>query len=662
MPTDFRVGDLLPVLGGRLLTGNPETVWTTYCIDSRNSEPGAVFVPLMGQARDGHYYIMDALNKGAVCALVRGGHHMIHEITSHVRERSMRMGRESIGRNQEICIVEVKHTLVALQRLAEWFRMQFDINLVAVTGSVGKTGTKEMLIQLLSTKYPTVGTEKNFNNEIGVPLALAKITPRTKMAVVEMAMRSRGEISLLSRIAKPNVGLIVSTSGSHVGRVGGFEEIVKAKAEVADGLQIGGTMVLNRHDANFVATFDEVKKRTRGGEQVNFKYYDAGNAYETAGFPPFRPPVMQTEAEDPGAEPDVWVEGVKLRGLSGSTFNLCSKEGKAPVELRLLGRSAVENLASAATVAMSLGMTLQEIAAAAPALLPAPQRLNLYQLEDDLYLIDDCYNSSPASAYDSLELMLNVDKRFRKVLVLGDMLELGKYETLMHRQLAQLALNLPFDEIYAVGPRMNAVNEVEGRQDVEVYYIEGTARAERMAMAEAEPQLKTFGGGVLDPAADRGYDDYGGGRKGYQDRGYQDRGGGIGGGGGFGGGSGASGFGQGGFRDAFGEGGPAGGGGRGSSRGSDVGFSDMGFGDPGSYGDKPQRGGGRFRDPLHDQERRGHFEDGENLLDDRAAAKLSALIMNRIQQDWRPTVILVKGSRALHLERVVNDLLSGGER
>src|SRR5688500_5787574 len=158
MLSDFRLGDILPVLGGRLICGNPETRFVGYCIDSRNVEHGVIFVPLMGQARDGHQYVIDSLGKGAVAALVRSGHHQIHEIASWARER-VRTSRD------EPAVIEVRHTLVALQKLAEWWRAQHDVKVAGITGSVGKTGTKEMLIQLLAPKLATVGTEKNFNNE-----------------------------------------------------------------------------------------------------------------------------------------------------------------------------------------------------------------------------------------------------------------------------------------------------------------------------------------------------------------------------------------------------------------------------------------------------------------------------------------------------------------
>lgn len=547
----FKISDVMDALGGRLVHGNPEIAFANYCIDSRYVDQNSLFIPLMGQSRDGHQFVLDAISKGAAAVLVRSGHHQIHEILEWLHERAHRGGYQEYN---DVCVIEVRHTLVALQKLAEWFRLRFDAKVVGITGSVGKTGTKEMMIQMLSLKHLTVGTEKNFNNEIGVPLALSRITPRTEMVVIEMAMRARGEISLLSRIAHPDVAMITNTTGSHVGRLGSFDEIYKAKCEIIDGLRPGGTVILNRGDENLGRILEEIRAKRGRQDDINIKLFDASAVYHNTGIPPFMPPHSDGVSSAVELEPDIWLEDVKVRGLQGSSFTLCSKQERVAIELNLLGRGAVENLTAAAIAAHECGMSLQEIGDVAPSLLPAPQRLNLFQLRENLFLVDDCYNSSPASALDSLELMLNVNPKFRKILVLGDMLELGKYETLLHRQMALTALNMPVDVVYAVGPRMNAINEVEGRDDVELYYIEGHSELE--GYNHAAKQYARFGDAYPDVRAQRN--------------------------------------------------------------------SDEGV-----------------------------------ILDDGAAAKLSAMLLSKISQLKKPAVVLVKGARALHLERIVNDLLSG---
>lgn len=547
--SDFTIDSLLKPLGGRLIHGNSQVSFENFCIDSRYVDGRTLFVPLMGQNRDGHQFIIDSIGKGAVAAVVRAGHHQVHEIVEWLH------AHHGHGVNidmADVCIIEVRHTLVALQKLAEWFRMQFDATILGVTGSVGKTGTKEMLIQLLSSKYPTIGTEKNFNNEIGVPLALAKLTAQTRVAVIEMAMRARGEIGLLSRIAHPNLAVITNTSGSHVGRLGSFSEIYKAKSEIINGMLSPGKVVLNRNDPNVLKIIAEFEKKTEGPDELSKMFFDASAAYANCGLHQTLLPSISNGKPSELPEADIWLEDVELKGLAGASLVLCGKDEKVDVELTLLGRGAVDNFTAAAATAYQLGMTLDEIAAIAPSLLPVPQRLNLFQLEEQLYLIDDCYNSSPASANDSLEMMLSVDPKFRKIVVFGDMLELGKFETLLHRRCAQIALNLPIDAIYAVGPRMNAVNEIETDDNVELYYIEGHS------------SLGGFAGGRL----------------------------------------------------------------------------------PSHFGDPAGRG-------------RGSRKPDSAILDDEAVRKLASMLLSDINSSDRPTVVLVKGSRGLHLERLVNDLLSG---
>jgi UDP-N-acetylmuramyl pentapeptide synthase len=253
-------------------------------------------------------------------------------------------------------------------------------------------------------------------------------------------------------------------------------------------------------------------------------------------------------------EPDIWIEDYQPLGLEGSRMTLCSKAERVPCTIPLLGRGIVENFAAAALTALEAGMSLADVARIGGQLLPSPQRLHLMQLRPNLFLIDDCYNSSPASARDSIELLETLDPALRKIVILGDMLELGKYETLLHRQVALTALSLPLDTFVAVGPRMNAVNEVEAREDIHLYYVEGNSEQE--AGEEA-----VFG-------AKRGV------------RGWQN--------------------------------------------------------------------------PVQPQ------PPGEMvILGDAAAAKIGHLVLTRIASDKRPAVVLIKGSRALHLERVVNQLIAG---
>lgn len=476
MDYPFRVKQLLGPLGGRLLAGDPETEFATFCIDSRYVGEASLFIPLLGQQRDGHHFVLDAFQKGARASLVRQGHRLVPDILKVLQESETYV---SFSHLQHATVIEVRHTLVALQKIASWFRRQFaPVKVLAISGSVGKTQTKEMALSLLRSKHQVVGTDKNFNNEIGVPLTLAKLTPQVEAAVVEMAMRGRGEISLLSRIAQPNVALITNVLGSHIGRLGTNVEVAKAKTEIVDGMKPGDVLWLNSSDSYLpvmLAQLDEKQALRRGLELAFFDTSRTRSAAPTV--PPFVLPEGSPDMTPPSSvdtTPSLWVEGVELKGLQGSHFMLCQQGQCLPVELKIPGRGAVANFTCAAALCSRCGMSLEECVALSPDLEPTPQRLVPYELRPGALLVDDSYNSSPASTQEALELIAQLPPKTRRILILGDMLELGKYETMFHRQVANQVLALPPSLIIAVGPRMAPLQEVPPKNGLEVLWYRGT--------------------------------------------------------------------------------------------------------------------------------------------------------------------------------------------
>ena len=471
----FKLKDLLGTLGGRILIGGPEVEFTTFCIDSRYATGGSLFIPLLGQHRDGHHFVLDAFQKHAAASLVRRGHHLVPEILKVLQESATYV---SFSHLQLATVIEVRHTLVALQKVASWFRRQFEsTKILAISGSVGKTQTKEMTLAMLGTRYQVVGTDKNFNNEIGVPLTLAKLSPQADAVVVEMAMRGRGEISLLSRITQPNVALITNVLGSHIGRLGSNIEVAKAKAEIVDGMKPGDVLWLNAGDPCLPVILTQLaeKQAVRRGLQLSF--FDTSGA-RTAGspLPPLALPSESREVppdSSPEAKPSLWVEDVELKGLRGSRFMLCRDCQRLPVALKIPGRAAVANFTCAAALCSQLGMSLEECADLSPSLEPTPQRLVPYELRPGALLLDDSYNSSPASTQEALELIAQLPSSTRRILVLGDMLELGKYETMLHRQVATQVSRLPPSLVLGVGPRMAALKETPPAEGTEVLWFRG---------------------------------------------------------------------------------------------------------------------------------------------------------------------------------------------
>jgi len=487
MTYPFRASDILEPLQGKILCGTENGSFTTFVIDSRLAKRNTLFVPLIGQHRDGHSFVTDALVKGSQVALLRQNHKLIPQIISAVQEPEKYNLPNSI-RNSTL--IEVRHTLVALQKLATWFRKKFsNVKLFAITGSVGKTQTKEMALSILKESLCVVGTDKNFNNEIGVPLAVGKLAPGVEAAVIEMAMRGRGEISLLSRIAEPDFALITNTHASHIGRLGSWVEIAKAKAEIVDGLKAGGVLWLNRHDQGLPTILKEVSDKPIFKDGIKLKFFDVSKAKDAV--PPL--PRIFTDLQMVDDEsltafktsPDLWVEEVEILGLNGCKFVVATPYERQHVRLKVLGRGAVENFTCACAVSLELGLSLKECAKRAESLAPVPQRLVPLELKPGVILIDDTYNSAPASCEEAVELLSLIPPDFKKILVIGDMLELGRYEKILHRQVAQQVYTLSPEVLIAIGPRAKAFKEVPIPRGVEVIYYEGTASAEEIADGSA---------------------------------------------------------------------------------------------------------------------------------------------------------------------------------
>ncbi len=476
MDDTFAVREILAPLAGNVLFGSPEARFGTYCIDSRYACEGVLFVPLLGQQRDGHQFVLDALSRGATVSLLRTGHHLVPEILRVLNDSKDYV---SAKHAQGITLVDVRHTLVALQKLASWYRRRFEaVKVVGITGSVGKTQTKEMLLTLLKNGSKVVGTDKNFNNEIGVPLTLSKLCRDTQFAVVEMAMRGRGEISLLSRIAQPDTAMITNALGSHIGRLGSGIEIARAKSEIVDGMKAGSKLWLNLRDRYLPIVLQEIEAKQAIQRGLQVAYFDAAPA-----MPQTSPALLIPSGPDEipacsgleNAEASIWLSEVKQLGLKGSMIKVCTKEGCVPVELKVLGRGATENFLCASALALEMGLELGDLPARAADVFPTPQRLVPYKLKRHVTLIDDSYNSSPASTHDALDLLSHLGEGTKLILVLGDMLELGKFETMMHKQIAAHVYKLPPSLVIGIGPRMAALREVEVPAGFELVWFHGVA-------------------------------------------------------------------------------------------------------------------------------------------------------------------------------------------
>ncbi len=346
--------------------------------DSRNLAPGSLFVPLRGERFDGHDYLGQAVKNGAAACL-----------------------SEEVVAGLSVPVVRVANTLRALGDIAAAYRLQLNGPLVAITGSAGKTTTKEMLATILEQVAPGLKTSGNFNNLIGLPLTLFRLKKEHQWAVLEMGTSALGEIERLTEIAQPTIGVITNIGAAHLETLRGLDGVSRAKGELYAGLQ-GGTAILNLDDPRVsrLPVANGVKKLTYGiSEQA------------------------QVRAEH--------IEEI----TAGVRFDLLSAGQSHRIELRIPGRHNVSNALAAASAALEMQVSVDKIANGLNQFVAIPGRMNLTPLPCGGLLLDDSYNSNPLSAYAALDALVSLTGSGRRVAVLGDMLELGEDSAQMHEDL-----------------------------------------------------------------------------------------------------------------------------------------------------------------------------------------------------------------------------------
>src|ERR1700678_1153492 len=355
-----------------------------YSIDSRTVQPDELFFAVRGERLDGHDFVEQALRRGAIAAVVR---------------------KDQVARYTNLApgpagLLAVGDTLVALQTLATAVRKIWGKTAIGVTGSMGKTTTKEAMAHLLAIKYRVHRTKGNFNNHFGLPLGLLTLEPEYDVAVVEMGMSHRGEIAALARIALPNQGVVTNVAPVHLESFDSIAGIAHAKYELIEALPHGGTAVLNADD-EYVSQFGRDFK----GKVVMF------------GFK---------------ATAEVRAENLEALGSEGSRFDLVSHEVRQTVQSPLLGKHNVYNVLAAAAIALEHGITPSEIAASLPSLQPADKRGQVVQL-GNITVLYDCYNSSTKALMAAVDTLVAMPGR-RRIVVAGEMLELGASAEQLHQE------------------------------------------------------------------------------------------------------------------------------------------------------------------------------------------------------------------------------------
>jgi UDP-N-acetylmuramoyl-tripeptide--D-alanyl-D-alanine ligase len=399
----------------------PEEVALGYSIDSRTVGPGQLFFAVRGERLDGHDFVQQALEKGAAAAVVR---------------------RDQLGRYPgQTRLLAVEDTLVALQTLATAVRKLWGKALIAVTGSAGKTTTKEAIAHVLSARFRVLKSEGNFNNHFGLPLMLLKLEPEYDVAVIEMGMSHAGEIRALAKIAQPEIGVVTNVAPVHLEFFDSLAGIARAKYELIESLPAGAVAVLNADD-EYVSQF---------GRDFNGKVVMYG---------------MRATA-------DVRAEKIQSKGAEGAEFDVVIGSRREHARLPLVGEHNVLNALAAVAVGLERGLKPAEAVGALATLAPADKRGQVLQV-GNITVINDCYNSNPKALAAMVDALAAMPAR-RRIVVAGEMLELGPAGEEMHRRAGQHVAEKKIDVL--LGVRGLAQAMVEGAK-------QGGTKAEFVAASE----------------------------------------------------------------------------------------------------------------------------------------------------------------------------------
>jgi UDP-N-acetylmuramoyl-tripeptide--D-alanyl-D-alanine ligase len=380
-------------------TFNRDALATGYSIDSRTIQPGEVFFAVRGEKMDGHDFVNQALEKGAIAAVV-SKEKLVTLLARAAPDAPVRGGRTRASALTQAgtALIPVEDTLLALQLLAQAVRRLWERPLIAVTGSAGKTTTKEAIAHVLSTRFRVHKSEGNFNNHFGLPLMLLKLEPEHDCAVVELGMSRLGEITALAQIAEPETGVVTNVAPVHLEFFKDISEIARAKYEVIESLPSNGTAVLNADD-EYVSQFGRDFK----GKVVSY------------GF---------------GPTATVRAENFESRGEQGSIFDVLVGDRVEHAMLPLVGSHNVQNALAAIAVALEQGIALPEAVASLANMTPADKRGQVVRI-GNITVINDCYNSNPKALAAMVDALSDMAAK-RRIVVAGEMLELGPQGEIMH--------------------------------------------------------------------------------------------------------------------------------------------------------------------------------------------------------------------------------------
>lgn len=417
----IKINELISAVKGTLINNlnnidDNEIIITNLSTDSRNIGAGDLFIPLVGDKYDGHDFIPVAFEKGASFCL------------SQRRDIKVPEGKG---------LIIVADTKQALMDLASYYRSCFSIPVITVTGSVGKTSTKDMITSVLKQEYKVLSTKGNFNNEIGVPLTIFNLSKEHEIAVIEMGMNHFGEIHNLSKIAKPDMAVITNIGTSHIENLGSKEGILKAKSEIFDYMNKEGKVFLNGDD--------DLLKTLKNKLSFPICYF---------GF------------EDNN---DIYAKNIEQKGLEGINASIVWDSNEILIKIPSLGKHMVYNALVAVAIGLELGMTIESIKEGIKKYHASKMRMNISKTKKGNYIINDAYNASPQSMKAALDVLSELKEGKRKIAVLGDMLELGSYSKQAHEEVGYYLAKKSLDYLFTLGEEAKNISQaaIDGGMDKE---------------------------------------------------------------------------------------------------------------------------------------------------------------------------------------------------
>ena len=394
--------DVINICNGKIVLGKEDTVLENFNNDTRTINVGDIYIGIKGENFDGNTLYEEALQKGAKACILQ----------------SIDIEEEIKQKYADRTIIIVENTMDAIQKIAAYKRSLYNIPVVAVTGSVGKTSTKDIIASVMAKKYNVLKTEGNFNNQLGLPLTILKLKDHNAM-VVEMGMNQLGEISKLTNIAKPTIAVITNVGTAHIGNLGSRENILRAKLEILEGLQNGGKVVINNDNDLLHKWYEEQKNKE------NIITFGIEN------------------------KSDVMAKNAILRE-DGSVYDTVIGEKNYKVEIGVGGNHFVLNSLCAIAIGNLLEISTEDILDGILHFELTKRRMQIEKLQDNVVVINDCYNANYDSMRAAIEYLGKIEN-LKKIAVLGDMLELGEFSEKLHRQVGGVVAKEKLDFLICVG-------------------------------------------------------------------------------------------------------------------------------------------------------------------------------------------------------------------